>query len=131
MFSMKRTLTESFEVSLKFSSAWDHRSKRIKIFVVRSERWWISDFNHALYHICSDSITNYIIEATYCITATYHTMYFGLFPAHKIHRVHPMCNPPMCNIVPNVQHFFEEFVFCLVSPMCNSQEKFKLQNDKN
>ncbi len=37
----------------------------------------------------------------------------------------------MCNIVPNVQHFFEQFVFCLVSPMCNTQEKFQLQNDKN
>ena len=36
----------------------------------------------------------------------------------------------MCNIVPNVQHFFEEFVFCPVSLMCNTQEKFQLQNDK-
>ena len=43
----------------------------------------------------------------------------------------PMCNPLMCNIVPNVQHFFEEIVFCLVSPMCNTQEKFQLQNAKN
>ena len=32
-----------------------------------------------------------------------------------LHRVHPMCDPPMCNIVPNLQDFFEEFVFCLVS----------------
>ena len=32
---------------------------------------------------------------------------------------------------PNVQHFFEQFVFCLVSPLCNTQEKFQLQNDKN
>ena len=42
-----------------------------------------------------------------------------------------MCNPLMCNIVPNVQHFFEQFVICLVSPMCNTQEKIQLQNDKN
>ena len=42
-----------------------------------------------------------------------------------------MCNPLICNIVPNVQHFFEQFVICLVSPMCNTQEKFQLQNDKN
>ena len=42
-----------------------------------------------------------------------------------------MCNTLMCNIVPNVQHFFEQFVFCLVSPLCNTQEKFQLQNDKN
>ena len=40
-----------------------------------------------------------------------------------IHRMHPMCNPPMCNIVPNVQHFFGQFVFCLVSPMCNTLHK--------
>ena len=32
---------------------------------------------------------------------------------------------------PNVQHFFEQFVFCLVSPLCNTQEKFQLKNDKN
>jgi len=31
----------------------------------------------------------------------------------------------------NVQHFFEEFVFCPVTQMCNTQEKFQLQNDKN
>ena len=31
---------------------------------------------------------------------------------------------------PNVQHFFEEFVFCLVSPMCNSQDKHGFQSDK-
>ena len=42
-----------------------------------------------------------------------------------------MCNPLMCNIVPNVQHFFEQFVSCLVPPLCNTQEKFQLQNDKN
>ena len=37
---------------------------------------------------------------------------------------------PMCNIVPNVHYFFEEFVFCPVSLMCNTQEKFQVQNDK-
>ena len=48
-----------------------------------------------------------------------------------IHWLHPLCNPLMYNIVPNVQHFFERFVFCLVSPLCNTQENFQLQNDKN
>ena len=47
-----------------------------------------------------------------------------------IHRVHPMCNPPMCNIVPNMQHFFEEFVFCPVFPMCNSQKNFNSKMTK-
>ena len=27
-------------------------------------------------------------------------------------RLHPMCNPLMCNIFPNVQHFFGEFRCC-------------------
>ena len=56
---------------------------------------------------------------------------FGFFIKYLLHWLHPMCNPLMCNIVPNVQHFFEQFVFCLVSPLCNTQEKFQLQNDKN
>ena len=38
---------------------------------------------------------------------------------------------PMCNFVPNVQQFFEQFVFCPVSLLCNTPEEFQFQNDKN
>ena len=41
-----------------------------------------------------------------------------------IHRMHPMCNP-LCAT------FFEQFVFCPVPPLCNTQENFQLKNDKN
>ena len=39
---------------------------------------------------------------------------------NQLHRVHPMCNI-----------FFEQFVFCPVSPLCKSQKNFQLKNDKN
>ena len=52
---------------------------------------------------------------------------------------HKTCYTPVAPNLqpPNVQHctqcapFFEQFLFCSVSLLCNSQEKFQLQNDKN
>ena len=40
----------------------------------------------------------------------------------KLHRVHPMCNPPMCNIVPNVQHFLRNLCFASC-PQCATVRK--------
>merc|ERR1711954_125276 len=41
-----------------------------------------------------------------------------------------MCNPPMCNIVPNVQHFFEQCVFCLVSQSATVRKNFNSKMTK-
>ena len=57
--------------------------------------------------------------------------FLHILSTQDLHWLQPMCNPLMCNIVPNVQYFFEQFVICLLSPMCNTQEKIQLQNDKN
>ena len=41
---------------------------------------------------------------------------------NDIHRVHPMCNPLMCNIVPNVQHFLSNLCFA-PCPLCATVKK--------
>ena len=42
--------------------------------------------------------------------------------ARNIHQAHPMCDPRMCNIVPNVQHFLSNLCFA-PCPFCATVKK--------